>query len=390
MGSQSKIRLPWTRQGAVLVAEFGAVFSVEQVAEGWQCSVQNGDCVEVLDTGLKSQRQGKARAEQHATRMAAEALAENKPSSGRGRGRPPRADKPESKPRASRARPAPAGPEPSALPEPKKDATPAAAPAITFEPVEDGCLTGRAGGACWVANEREVVFTRDVDPEVQAAVEQTAARYYGEKREAAKAEREQQRANAKAQRDAEKAEREKARAAKKAAAKKRTAKKAAAKRATAKAPEAPAKPAAKKTAAKKTAAKKTAKTAAKKTAKRAPRGRRGKAAAQDAPEGEPVTKAKETPAKGAVTWGKKDGELRGTAAHGTFLIQSEGARFALYFYEPGGQSRYLTSGDTPCAMRKAAEEMAARGQPAPERETLSADKEEALLRMFASGAVGGS
>lgn len=420
----NSISLPWSRRGGVLVAELGAVFTVELAEEGWQCSVENGECVEVLGTGLKSQRQGKARAEEHATRMAAEALAEKAPK-GRARRMPPGrkpagrlaaapekpAEKPEDapgpapKPRGGAPRPADAKPA-DAKP---ADAKPADAKTseITFDEIEDGCIMGRVAGACWVANEKEVAWTKDVGPELQAAVEKTAARYYREKREAKAAER----AAARDQREvAKKAAREKKQAA---AAKKRAAKEAAKATPAKKAAKATAKKVARKTAteAEKPTAKKTAKTAAKtvaaaktpasesaaspktvgRTAKKGPRGRKGKAVGKaEAKEEEVVTvKTTEKQTKGPIAWTNQDGGLRGTAAHGTFLVQPEGSRHALYFYEPGGQSRFLQSG-TICDMRKAAEEMAARGQPAPSSEKISPEMEAQMMQMFVTGAVGGN
>lgn len=414
MARQSNsISLPWSRRGGVLVAELGAVFTVELAEEGWQCSVENGECVEVLGTGLKSQRQGKARAEEHATRMAAEALAEKAPK-GRAR-RMPSGRKPAGKLAAAPAEKPDEGSTPAPKPRggaPKPaDAKPAdvkpanAKPAdakpseITFDEIEDGCIMGRAGGACWVANEKEVAWTKDIDPKLQAQVEEAAARYYRQRREAKAAER----AAAREQREAAKrAAREKKQAA---AAEKRSAKEAA--------KTAPAKKTAKKATAKKTTAKKMAKTAGKntaakraptsegatsttaktvaRTAKKSPRGRKGKAAGKDAAKEEEVVRVKTTEKQttGPITWTNQDGGLRGTAAHGTFLVQPEGTRHALYFYEPGGQSRFLQSG-TICDMRKAAEEMAARGQPAPSSEKISPEMEAQMMQMFVTGAVGGN
>lgn len=412
----NSISLPWSRRGGVLVAELGAVFTVELAEEGWQCSVENGECVEVLGTGLKSQRQGKARAEEHATRMAAEALADKVPK-GRARRMPPGrkpagrlaaapAEKPAEKPEdVPGPAPRPRGGAPKPADAKPTDVKPAdAKPAdtktseITFDEIEDGCIMGRVAGACWVANEKEVAWTKDVGPELQAAVEKAAARYYREKREAKAAER----AAARDQREAAKrAAREKKQAV---AAEKRAAKEAV--------KTAPAKKTAKTATSKKATAKKTAKTAAKKAAKRAPaaesatsttaktvartakkgpRGRKGKAAGKDAAKEEEVVRVKTTEkqTKGPIAWTNQDGGLHGTAAHGTFLVQPEGSRHALYFYEPGGQSRFLQSG-TICDMRKAAEEMAARGQPAPSSEKISPEMEAQMMQMFVTGAVGGN
>jgi len=105
---------------------------------------------------------------------------------------------------------------------------------------------------------------------------------------------------------------------------------------------------------------------------------------KELPAKEKVTVRVSVPA--GLTWSEVEGRPRGVAAHGTFLIEAEGPRHALYFHEPGGQSRHLRSGEL-AELRKLAEEMAARGLPAPQAETISAEKEEALLRMFAAGAV---
>lgn len=94
---------------------------------------------------------------------------------------------------------------------------------------------------------------------------------------------------------------------------------------------------------------------------------------------------------GCVTWTEVDGKARGTTKHGAFILEPEGKRHALYFYDAdalagvGGQSRHLQSGDAG-KLRKIAEEMAARGQPAP-REAASAADDAALMRAFMGGAM---
>ena len=310
---------------------------------------------------------------------------------------------------------------------------------ISFEKVSDGGLLGRVAGVCWLANRREVVFSRGVDPGDEQRVRAAVAAHYRAEDEARAAARNVAKAAA---RDAEKAKQAAARAAAKAeklaalnaakaAAKAekaaaraaaRTTKKsakavdagasAATTRSTAKtaraaravdagAGAATTRSAARRKASPKAAATATPVAAAKKTAKT--RGRSPRAA-KAAVEGEPVKDAaakggkgkKELPAKEKVTvrvsvpagltWSEVEGRPRGVAAHGTFLIEAEGPRHALYFHEPGGQSRHLRSGEL-AELRKVAEEMAARGLPAPQAETISAEKEEALLRMFAAGAV---
>ena len=88
---------------------------------------------------------------------------------------------------------------------------------------------------------------------------------------------------------------------------------------------------------------------------------------------------------GCVTWTEAEGKARGEAKHGAFVVEPEGKRHALYFYDPDGQSRHLQSGEAG-KLRKVAEEMAARGQPAP-RTAASATDDAALMRAFMGGAM---
>jgi len=88
---------------------------------------------------------------------------------------------------------------------------------------------------------------------------------------------------------------------------------------------------------------------------------------------------------GCVTWTEAGGKARGEAKHGAFVVEPEGKRHALYFYDPDGQSRHLQSGEAG-KLRKVAEEMAARGQPAP-RTAASATDDAALMRAFMGGAM---
>ena len=81
-----------------------------------------------------------------------------------------------------------------------------------------------------------------------------------------------------------------------------------------------------------------------------------------------------------VTWTTLEGKIRGAARHGTFVVEPEGKRYALYFYDPDGQSRHLDSGE-PTRLRKVAEEMAARGQPAARSAAAGVD-DAALMRAF--------
>jgi hypothetical protein len=42
-----------------------------------------------------------------------------------------------------------------------------------------------------------------------------------------------------------------------------------------------------------------------------------------------------------VTWAEVEGKARGEAKHGAFVVEPEGKKHALYFYDPDGQSRHL-------------------------------------------------
>ncbi len=98
------------------------------------------------------------------------------------------------------------------------------------------------------------------------------------------------------------------------------------------------------------------------------------------------SKAPKDASCGCVTWTEVDGKARGAAKHGTFVVEPEGKRHALYFYDADGQSRHLESGSAG-KLRKVAEEMAARGQPAA-RATASGADDAALMRAFMAGAMG--
>ena len=95
-------------------------------------------------------------------------------------------------------------------------------------------------------------------------------------------------------------------------------------------------------------------------------------------------KASKSDACGCLTWAEVEGKARGEAKHGAFVIEPEGKKHALYFYDPDGQSRHLQSGEAG-KLRKVAEEMAARGQPAPR--AVSAGDDAAMLKMFMAGAM---
>jgi hypothetical protein len=138
-------------------------------------------------------------------------------------------------------------------------------------------------------------------------------------------------------------------------------------------------------------AKEQQQTAAKPAAPGKGRPRTGKAApvaspkAKEEPMGKTAgKKAGKSEACGCLTWAEVEGKARGEAKHGAFVIEPEGKKHALYFYDPDGQSRHLQSGEAG-KLRKVAEEMAARGQPAPR--AVSAGDDAAMLKMFMAGAM---
>ena len=135
-------------------------------------------------------------------------------------------------------------------------------------------------------------------------------------------------------------------------------------------------------------AKTTAKAAASVTAKTAGRRRKGTEVPvvapprmKEEPMGKKVGKGERC---GCLTWAEVEGKARGEAKHGAFVIEPEGKKHALYFYDLEGQSRHLQSGEAG-KLRKVAEEMAARGQPA--MKATSAGDDGALLKMFMAGAM---
>ena len=138
-------------------------------------------------------------------------------------------------------------------------------------------------------------------------------------------------------------------------------------------------------------AKEQQQTAAKPAATGKGRPRTGKAAtaappkAKEEPMGKTAgKKASKSEACGCLTWAEVEGKARGEAKHGAFVIEPEGKKHALYFYDPDGQSRHLQSGEA-SKLRKVAEEMAARGQPA--LRAVSAGDDAAMLKMFMAGAM---
>lgn len=418
--TRNSVRLPWKRTREGLVAD--ARFRVVLRESGWQCRMGK----KVLAEGPETAEAGRRAAESFTSSLAEVEEQVPAATTRAGRRKPPGRVRKHEKAAARRGEAeetrSDADACPAESPRVSGDRSVAAEPAadageISFEKVSDGGLLGRVAGVCWLANRREVVFSRGVDPGDEQRVRAAVAAHYRAEDEARAAARNAARAAA---RDAEKAKQAAARAAAKAeklaalnaaksAAKAEKAAARAAARTTKKAAKAvdagagaaTTRSAARRKASPKAAATTTPVAAAKKTAKT--RGRSPRAA-KAAVEGELVKDAaaksgkgkKELPAKEKVTvrvsvpagltWSEVEGRPRGVAAHGTFLIEAEGPRHALYFHEPGGQSRHLRSGEL-AELRKLAEEMAARGLPAPQAETISAEKEEALLRMFAAGAV---
>lgn len=83
--------------------------------------------------------------------------------------------------------------------------------------------------------------------------------------------------------------------------------------------------------------------------------------------------------------GQPVAQERATFAHGTFMIEPEGARHALYYFDLGAMPRFVERGD-PEQLRQIAEERAARGEPAPA--PLSRAEDQRLTRIFLERAEG--
>ncbi len=66
--------------------------------------------------------------------------------------------------------------------------------------------------------------------------------------------------------------------------------------------------------------------------------------AKEATVGKKTGKASKGEACGCMTWTEAEGKARGEAKHGAFVIEPEGKKHALYFYDPDGESRHLQSG----------------------------------------------
>ena len=389
------VTLPWKRpEKGVSAAELGASFRVEQREGGWYCTVKVGRRVEVLATGMRRLRDAQCRAEAHAATLPEVMAALEQQAAESGAQREPAKVQvtPTKAPRADE---------------------PAATPAVTFEEVSDGCICGKVDGRTWVADpEGGVSVPLDTDPAIAREICRVATNYYMARRaKASTTPRAKSTARASTKKTAKReqkaakpatppppaASRKMQRDDKKAAAKKGAVSKAAAKAASKAASASKQTKAAEVGRGKGKAASK--KTATKATTPKVPaaRGHKGgKASATEAMQAEaPTPPAKEEkvskkPAKnpktakdascGCVTWAAVDNKIRGTAKHGTFVVEPEGKRHALYFYDADGQSRHLESGE-PGKLRKVAEEMAARGQPVL-RAPASGVDDAALMRAF--------
>ena len=424
------ITLPWKRpERGVSVAEMGASFRVEQRDDGWHCTVKIGRQAEVLATGLRRLRDAQCRAEAHAATLPEVAAAREKLAAE------------ESKP-ASRTKQRTANTQTSPATDPAGPATTPGAktPSLAFEQVSDGCICGKIDGGTWVADPGGAVSVpTGTDPVVAQEICRVATAHFTARRSATSTKPAGKRGGRKGKSAAAKpvaAPAKPSPAPKPAPGKKATPQKKE-KSKPAKEPAAPTSASAskqaksprtgkRKAASKKAAAKSTtpaasagrkasatkekqaatptppAKAAAK-VKEPAPRGRkaskagkRGKASAPEEKQAAaPTPPAKEEkvskkpaknskPAKdascGCVTWAAVDGKIRGTAKHGTFVVEPEGKRHALYFYDADGQSRHLESGEAG-KLRKVAEEMAARGQPVL-RAAASGVDDAALMRAF--------
>ncbi|MCY0994796.1 hypothetical protein OV203_47155 [Nannocystis sp. ILAH1] len=289
---------------------------------------------------------------------------------------------------------------------------------VTYQTTDGGCLCGKTQGVCWVANAGEVVFARPPPPAVHDQVRDAVMQHYAAEKAAREAaERAENEAATQAARTEAAAQARASKAAAKKAAVRKIAKAAAAAKTVAAAkgsraakPAKDSAPAKEAKSAKGTKATKPAKEAKPAKGRKAghvrsskPKPARGKRGTpkEDAPVAATKNETKPAAAKrspeatppaappGPVAWSDVEGKPRGVAGHGTFLIEPEGQGFALYFADPGGQSRHLRSGAMP-ELRRAAEEYAARGEPAPLRDAPSREQDEALMRIFASGAAEGA
>ncbi len=435
------ITLPWKRpERGVSVAEMGASFRVEQREDGWHCTVNVGRRAEVLATGLRRLRDAQCRAEAHAATLPVVAAAREKLAAEERKGASPAKQRTAS----TQTDPSPAGPVTAPGVETPPLAFEQVSDGCICGKIEGGTWVADPGGGVSVPTGTDLAVAQEIcrvatahftarrsatTPAKAAAKASTkpAGERGGRKskpttakpvmakpvaapeKPAAKAAPVEKPAPAKKAKLPKKAKSKPAKepaaptsasARKQAKAPRRVKGKAASKRATAKptTPEAPAgrKPSATKEqqAATPTPAKAAAKVK-KPAARRRKVGKRGKASAPEEKQvAAPTPPAKEEkvskrpaknskPAKdacGCVTWAAVDGKIRGEAKHGTFVVEPEGKRHALYFYGADGQSRHLESGEAG-KLRKVAEEMAARGQPVL-RAAASGVDDAALMRAF--------
>ncbi len=428
------ITLPWKRpEKGVSVAEMGASFRVEQREDGWHCTVNVGRRAEVLATGLRRLRDAQCRAEAHAATLPAVAAAREKLAAEEKKGASPAKQRTAS----TQTDPSPAGP----VTAPGVETPPLAFEQVSdgciCGKIEGGTWVADPGGGVSVPTGTDLAVAQEIcrvatahftarrsatTPAKAAASTKPAGKRGGRKskpttakpvmakpvaapeKPAAKAEPVEKPAPAKKAKPPKNA---KSKPAKEPAAptsagarqqakaprtrKGRAASKKAAKTTTPKAPAATKE----KQAATPTPPAKAAAKVKKPAARRRKVGKRGKASAPEEKQvATPTPPAKEErvskkpaknskPAKdacGCVTWAAVDGKIRGEAKHGTFVVEPEGKRHALYFYDADGQSRHLESGEAG-KLRKVAEEMAARGQPVL-RAAASGVDDAALMRAF--------
>ena len=64
--------------------------------------------------------------------------------------------------------------------------------------------------------------------------------------------------------------------------------------------------------------------------------------------GKRSSKAAKGESCGCMVWAQVDGKARGEAKHDAFVIEPEGKKHALYFYEPDGQHRPAAARCRPC------------------------------------------
>jgi len=433
----------------VSAAELGASFRIEQREDGWHCTVRVGRRAEVLATGMRRLRDAQCRAEAHAATLpeVAAALAQADAAKAPAKGPDYKvgrrayihdtpgltretADKliekgymapgdtgagdvlPPGDPRVTRVKvpPVTAG---AVVGNKARTAAP------SFEEVSDGCICGKIDSGTWIADPAgKVSVPAGTDPELALEICRVATKHYTARRAAEVAAKTAAKSAARTKTAAKTAAKAAAKTAAKSAAKARaaaktgatTAAKTTAKTAKARAAaKTTAKTAAKPTATKKPPAARTAKKTpvVKETAAKTAATTRGTAAAREQGAGRRTPARKQSKAKakpaamkeepvgrkagkakgescGCVTWTEAEGKARGEAKHGAFVVEPEGKRHALYFYDLEGQSRHLQSGEAG-KLRKVAEEMAARGQPAPS--AASAGTDAALLKMFMAGAM---